>query len=891
MDSNITINIVEPGSPTPIDPVVPNTGLFTNGIGSTEATIIGVAAVTLLAIAAIYIYIYIYRKHKQNKLASTLAHIKTTLKHNKRTTVSLSVLAFLVSIGTVAGLLKLGTSAIDTNTVSEQAAGTITPIVSSDELTIELADEPVFAVLPVDITVEEEMPAGYTLTAYTENTDLVSTTDSSKVIPMVAVDEGELAALTDNTYGLALAKPESKDEEVYTTLSTDADNPTFITDKDYEKTEANDTTTIYYGFYITPDTPYGTYTSGDVYYNVEENGPASATVIFDGNDKFYFDGDATITTNSVEYLPGNNEVRYSHTPNVNDQGVQTEGEMYPLDSNQTFVYEFNNMENVYVDVVKTDPDNYGCGSDDPNDYFSIWPGAYPAYTAKANWKTALSLNRSNGQNVFDSNGKYDGVGVNVEGDAVTIAYTTSDQRKSYCQETGYGYYAKVIGYNPNTVVSGEYESPEPNGTYRFLGWSTDKTATTPTYKTAEDIARALDLSSGEPVMLYAISEPGIVVSYNGNGADSATDMDNVAQYTTNVESTSQVDLLASNFKKDGYGFAGWSTDADAWDHLTNNDESDNPTIYGPNQTITVNPSASTKLTLYAVWVPVARNNGEPVELQNWNGCSALDITTYSNGVFTVGKNTVTALKDGRDGRVYTVARLADGNCWMTENLKLDNEPELSENNTHNPDLPLTNNYEEEATSNKLSASSNNWCNSWSTTEEQIACYNHSNLNTDNVANAASSPAFAQDFTSSAHKNFDGNIASYGNYYNWYSATAGNGTYEKSSGNADGDICPKGWRLPTGGSSGEFKALNGVMGNDTSSLGSSNWRSFPNNFVYSGGWNGSSAGGRGDNGYYWSSTANNNVFAYYLYLYSGYVYPDNFNSKYFGYSVRCVAPVQ
>ena len=35
MQSNITLHIVEPGS-TPVDPVVPNTGLFTNGIGSTE---------------------------------------------------------------------------------------------------------------------------------------------------------------------------------------------------------------------------------------------------------------------------------------------------------------------------------------------------------------------------------------------------------------------------------------------------------------------------------------------------------------------------------------------------------------------------------------------------------------------------------------------------------------------------------------------------------------------------------------------------------------------------------------------------------------------------------------------------------------------------------------
>ena len=55
--SNIVLNIVEPSSPTPIEPAVPNTGLFTNGIGSTEATILGVSLIALLAIAAIYIYI------------------------------------------------------------------------------------------------------------------------------------------------------------------------------------------------------------------------------------------------------------------------------------------------------------------------------------------------------------------------------------------------------------------------------------------------------------------------------------------------------------------------------------------------------------------------------------------------------------------------------------------------------------------------------------------------------------------------------------------------------------------------------------------------------------------------------------------------------------------
>ena len=236
---------------------------------------------------------------------------------------------------------------------------------------------------------------------------------------------------------------------------------------------------------------------------------------------------------------------------------------------------------------------------------------------------------------------------------------------------------------------------------------------------------------------------------------------------------------------------------------------------------------------------------------------------------------------------------------MTENLRLDSDATISTTNTHNPvvdgdKVAIINN--DGNTSAHLSPSSSQWCTSGDET-----CLNQSNLNTNNVANTAISPAFSQDFTSSAHSsNFDGNIESYGNYYNWYSSTAGQGTRSVSSGNASGDICPKGWQLPYGGSStstgggktkGGFYYLNQQMGNDTSSLGSNNWRSFPNNFVYSGYWYGSSARRRGNYGYYWSSTASNSDYAYYLYLYSGSVYPGDGGNKYSGYSVRCVAPVQ
>ena len=232
--------------------------------------------------------------------------------------------------------------------------------------------------------------------------------------------------------------------------------------------------------------------------------------------------------------------------------------------------------------------------------------------------------------------------------------------------------------------------------------------------------------------------------------------------------------------------------------------------------------------------------------------------------------TVIALRDNRDNEVYTVAKLADGNCWMTENLRLDNNATINATNTNSPISTFT----------ALSPSSDSWC-----TQNTDACYNQSMLNTNNIANP-----------DSPMTGTNANIYSYSNYYNWYSATAGNGTRSKSSGTVSGDLCPAGWHLPYGGNttsekggntSGGFYYLNQQMGGNTSATGSNNWRSFPNNFVYSGSWYGSSADFRGYGGHYWSSTAYSTGGAYYLYFYSSYVAPSVNFYKNYGFSVRCV----
>ena len=361
-----------------------------------------------------------------------------------------------------------------------------------------------------------------------------------------------------------------------------------------------------------------------------------------------------------------------------------------------------------------------------------------------------------------------------------------------------------------------------------------------------------------------------------------------------VSNNSEVTLRAPNYKREGYGFAGWSPDYSA----TANSKSPK---YGPNETFTASSNIETEgLSLYAVWIKSAGT------IQNWDGCSSL------------AQGATTALTDERDGNTYAVAKLADGKCWTIENLRLDDSVELSSTNTHNPSLPLNNTWYylnqqgTLTTSNHLSATSDPtstdpdtaWCktNSSDCDDQSMLATNNTILFTNNTASSYST---------------SGNVYSYGNYYNWYSATAGNGKYSDSyrqGYESPGDICPAGWHLPKGGdksqeSANEFWQLivTGLNGGtnpanyDSSSRPpyteteatpiSNALRSYPNNFVYSGYVYGSSVYDRSSSGSYWSAEEDYPDSAYGSTLQSDYVYPGtNSGYKYIGRTVRCVAEV-
>ena len=381
---------------------------------------------------------------------------------------------------------------------------------------------------------------------------------------------------------------------------------------------------------------------------------------------------------------------------------------------------------------------------------------------------------------------------------------------------------------------------------------------------------------------------------------------NVSDYQGTIADqnvAASVDLLPSNFSRTGYGFAGWS---DKFDYATNPEAK----FYGPNETIALNTADYTGtnpgLSLYAVWVKSQGNLQDSTKVASV--CNSLDPAPIDG---TANLSSVSALTDQRDNNTYAIAKLADGKCWMIENLRLadkdssNNDIELSATNTNSPLLPLTNVYDatNPTTSNHLSASTNPTSTAWCTSNS-AACDDQSMLYTGNTTERGTNPATSA------------NTYSYGNYYNWYSATAGKGKYSTDTHNSNvaGDVCPAGWTLPIGGqntvnTNNNFYVLaKTLMGNTEPNKYNSNGygyydntpvnasgdtatkaiRKYPNNFLYSGVVNGSSVINRGSYGRYWSKSAYNSYGAYSLYFYSSSVNPSDTNGKFYGFSVRCLA---
>lgn len=387
-------------------------------------------------------------------------------------------------------------------------------------------------------------------------------------------------------------------------------------------------------------------------------------------------------------------------------------------------------------------------------------------------------------------------------------------------------------------------------------------------------------------------------------------------------SATSATLIASNFSRAGYGFAGWS---DIYDYATN----PNAHFYGPQEEITFTAGQYTSpnngLALYAVWVPSVGTFQDSSKVTELCGTGANSLTQAPiDG--TANLSSVSALTDIRDNQTYAIAKLADGKCWMIESLRIEAENTRSDNDEALAQgyskSTIYGNFEGLANAENVSSYPNSYsANSlyYSGTQEGTASidigttdgqifrmprYNNWNNQTTS-ANRPQNPTG----NNSVNNDTNAGLFSYGNGYTWAAAMANTIFYSsptftdangKTSETVNTSLCPTGWRIPygrytdNGAAGGGFAFLDERLGGNgtdsdsnttpTGEAMSKAWRSFPNNFLRSGG----GTLYRGNIGYYWTSTVSNYGGSYILYLGGAGVNPGEYNyNRYNSAMVRCV----
>ncbi|MBR3319850.1 InlB B-repeat-containing protein, partial [Candidatus Saccharibacteria bacterium] len=436
--------------------------------------------------------------------------------------------------------------------------------------------------------------------------------------------------------------------------------------------------------------------------------------------------------------------------------------------------------------------------------------------------------------------------------SVTSSYITSIIEDSTSSNFGSNEY----GFSTDSTITG-------STTYHPVTTSTTiketNSATTTSQTGTFQLTIGAKAGSNAPAGTYsrtftltAVANPiAFAITYNANaGQDTVTNMPSPNPQTTGEVVGTNLTLSSATPTRTGYKFLGWATTSSATE----------PT-YQPGGSYSLDQTTGNITTLYAICA-------EP--LQNWNDCSSLNV------------GDVKYLYDTRDNQTYRVTKwymdtephdATNARCWMMDNLNLGAETlvvnTLDSSNTHLPSNGAKN----------ITATT---FNSWKKTH---------------VSEAYTTSEFIPITASNSYNGADADSygSKYGTLYNYAAATAGTYAYgsneSRDATDAKYDICPSGWRLPTSGSSGEFKQLMadgyGIPDSEDGLIAVQSTLKFPlagaamahvdNGYPYS----------QGSWGSNWASTwKDTDTMIYMFFGYSRVHFTDNFARK-SATAVRCI----
>ena len=716
-----------------------------------------------------------------------------------------------------------------------------------------------------NISVSTTSASGYTLSiaSSTGSTDLKSGSNTISSISS-ALSQSDFSSGTNylNQWGYKPSSIYNSSTEQNTTntnfLPLPDSNGAIIAKTNSANTSA-DSYSLSIGAKVNNTTPVGDYVSDTFIITAVSNSsvlPCDSTklcVEYEGNG-LTFDGELLNHVNYNSTTTSSTITKYSHTSNISDDGTQSGS--YPSNLATKDVISIPGATSLHLQITYGTENNW--------DMLYVFEGEYTGTISRNMDQTSTGwLYKYMGGNNTTTTVDID---VSTSTGTVTLGFY-SDGSSNY-----YGYYAIITGTASTlerTVASGEYATPTGTNSV-FHGWSTSQT--TPggglpndvEYANESEVMANMPGEEGETKTLYAVWQQGQPITFNmDSNVSSIAVLDSSGSTVGTITASGQSLTLVQG---DTYTIkpthtTGYSTNA-----------------------ITKTSGAGTlsgkQFTVGAGTATISVTSKPLSPMQNFN-CSSL------------AQGDTEEVYDTRDNEVYLIAKLADNNCWMLDNLRLDLGDSTVLNNTTSSNTNASDTYLSYlkngggSTSDKYpTAAVSYWTSSYSYSAPLVAIKNASDdsWNPDTVASVT-------------YGEGSGKI---GVYYNYCAASAGsycwgNGTSYSGSPTSDpntsslrdidADICPAGWRMPTSSSSGEYQALYGSYSSasEGQAVAFRNALSTP----LSGGFNNGSAINQGSYGYFWSSTWSNTYGMYYLYVNSSGVGPSSYTDRGFGTSLRCV----
>ena len=364
----------------------------------------------------------------------------------------------------------------------------------------------------------------------------------------------------------------------------------------------------------------------------------------------------------------------------------------------------------------------------------------------------------------------------------------------------------------------------------------------------------------------------VTTSYTVNYNDASSEATGMPTSQSGTTTNSTVTLSSTVPARDGYIFKGWC-------NVSTNDDTCSGIVTMPGHVYALNTSASsTTVNMYAMW-----------------GAANTFIQNLDPALCT---STPTTVVDSRDGTEYRIARLADGNCWMLDNMALD----LTDSTVQANLTPSTTNASAQALSClKTGSYGGNTC----TTPYSSDAVRRSWVSSDDYTTApmiatdsVSSGVTCTSGSSSTCPHNDGSWSStdivsisnppelssvqgkIGVYYSFCAASAGSFCSHPgdSTDYYTGDICPTSWRIPTAG---DYSQLLTAYNNNFQSFIIA-FSAFPSGRI--------SGGGMGlESHVSWTSSIVENLPTMHAYNAQPYWVASTQEKRSMGLSVRCMMP--